>query len=801
MHNIINYRSINSSIFPLILLLIFSTTSSGIDKQRWIININYSTKLELELIKSKFDHFNHHPAKNLVILDVGKSEFDWLKNHRFSMKINEPKTANLNTNLAINSNAQNFVEVNNTKTTESIPGFSCYRTVEETFNTAESLVASYPNLAEWNDIGDSWEKTQNISEGYDIKVLKISNTAVTGDKPPLIVTSGIHAREYTNSELVTRFAEKLLNEYGENPDITWLVDHHEIHLILNSNPDGRKKAETGLSWRKNTNNNFCSNSNNRGIDLNRNFNFQWDCCGGSSTDPCSTSFRGPSSSSEPETQSIIDYLSLNFDDQRDDDLISVAPLDTVGVYLDIHSYGQVILSSWGFSSTPPPNGDGILSLARKFAYFNNYAPQLGSLGTVDGSTKDFAYGRFGVPGYTIELGTEFFEECDFFENSIVDSNIDTLIYAAKASRKPYTIPLGPDSTPYQLNIPHPLGANVSITAFTDDTRYTNGTGIEPTQTINAAEITINTPPWAPSASPISMQAVDGSYDDEQETVNANVNTGNLELGRNLVFIRAKDSEDNWGAVSSVYLDLIDPNIAPTILGTVSDINTGAPIQFAQIKINSYQIETDANGQYSLQLPVATYDMVVTIDGYLSEQESEITVINSQSSQHDFELVPLVNVYTEYVETGSNGWSADSSWAITNEKSASPTHSWADSPGSNYPDNADFSLTSPVINLIQLQDPILTFKHTYDFESGFDYGLLEISTDAGGNWQQVTSYNGRNTQWSSVELALPQLSNSNAMIRFRVTSDSSVNEDGWHIDDVIILAPFIDTGVIFSNGFE
>jgi len=73
--------------------------------------------------------------------------------------------------------------------------------------------------------------------------------------------ASIHAREYATAELVTRFGEYLVQSYGLDPDVTWLLDHHEVHLMLHSNPDGRKNAEIGLSWRKNTNNNYCANTN------------------------------------------------------------------------------------------------------------------------------------------------------------------------------------------------------------------------------------------------------------------------------------------------------------------------------------------------------------------------------------------------------------------------------------------------------------------------------------------------------------------------------------------------------------
>ncbi|GAB4579964.1 MAG: hypothetical protein Fur0022_27030 [Anaerolineales bacterium] len=165
----------------------------------------------------------------------------------------------------------------------TIPGFACYRTVEGTYETAEDIVTAHPTLAQWVDVGDSWEKL-NVggSPGYDMMVLVLTNQNVPGPKPKLYVTSSIHAREYTPAELMTRFAEMLVNGYGTDPDITWILDYHEIHLMLHANPDGRKWAESGQLWRKNTNNNYCANTTLRGADLNRNFYYQWGCCGGSS---------------------------------------------------------------------------------------------------------------------------------------------------------------------------------------------------------------------------------------------------------------------------------------------------------------------------------------------------------------------------------------------------------------------------------------------------------------------------------------------------------------------------------------
>jgi len=156
-------------------------------------------------------------------------------------------------------------------------------------------------------VGDSWDKLNaGGPTGYDLNVLKLTNSAIPGPKPDLMIISAIHAREYTTAETNTRFAEHLIANYGVDPDITWLLDYNEIHIMPQANPDGRKIAEGGQLWRKNTNpTNGCAGGN-YGIDLNRNSSFQWGGSG-SSSNVCSQTYRGPNPTSEPEVQAIQNY--------------------------------------------------------------------------------------------------------------------------------------------------------------------------------------------------------------------------------------------------------------------------------------------------------------------------------------------------------------------------------------------------------------------------------------------------------------------------------------------------------------
>jgi carboxypeptidase T len=245
---------------------------------------------------------------------------------------------------------------------QAIPGYACYETVEETYAAAQGFTASHPQLAQWLPVGSSWQKTVNQG-GYDIGVLKLTQQGTTGldgqPKPKLFIQSAMHAREYTTAPLSLAFARWLLEGYGTNADATWLLDHHEVHLMLHVNPDGRKRAEAGLSWRKNTNTAYCGpTSNSRGADLNRNFSFGWNSTNGqgSSGNTCSLTYRGPAPSSEPETRAVEAYVRSLWPDRRGPLPTDPAPADTSGIHIDLHSFSELVLWPWGNTATPAPNG-------------------------------------------------------------------------------------------------------------------------------------------------------------------------------------------------------------------------------------------------------------------------------------------------------------------------------------------------------------------------------------------------------------------------------------------------------------
>jgi len=658
--------------------------------------------------------------------------------------------------------------------TRGIGGFPCYRTVEETLDLITQFALTYPDLASWEEIGVSWERDQDAGNGYPITVLKLTNTNIAGPKPILFAMSAMHAREYTTAELNTRFAEYLLAAYDTDPDATWLLDHREIHLVLQANPDGRVIAEGGSLWRKNTHVG-CGAFNDRGVDLNRNFGYQWNCCGGSSGNPCSETYRGTSPYSEPESNAIHTYLTEIFPDQKGPNPGDPAPVDATGVFIDIHSFGNTILWPWGYDDLLPPN-PGLASLGRKMAYENGYTPQQAiDLYAVDGATDDNAYGTLGVAAYTFELGTSFFESCESFEDNVLSGGLQALIYAAKAAEAPYMLSKGPDMVNVSTYFE---GGSAILSAKADDGRRVDAAA----QPIAEAVYSFNYPTTRGAGQP--MTAVDGAFDQVAESVAATVDVSGLATGRYPIYFQARDSDGDWGALSSSWLFVPDPDTR--FEGTVRREGTNTPLE-ATIETVGYQTTSGPDGSFSLALHPGSFDFTVSAPDHGTVTVTDVTLDEGATLVQDIFLPPICTVFADDVEAGAGDWTAEGSWSPSSEDSVSGVLAWNDSPGGDYGNDMDAALTSPVLDLSEASEVMLSFQHRYNLETDYDYGYVEVTTD-GVFWTTVSDHNGI-VGWHQETLDLPQLAGAaQARIRFRLETDGSVQWDGWQIDDIVITVP-------------
>jgi hypothetical protein len=761
----------------------------------WVVRAYFDDKAQLATVTRRTEPWEVHHEQGYAVVEVAnRYEYSLLTGNGMRVSIDAQLTA-----LVRNPPA----------TLRSIPAFACYRTVEETFASIEQLVATHPTLASSIDIGDSWEKARNPALGHDLRVLRLSNAALAGPKPKAFIIGAIHAREYTTAETLMRFAEQLLARYAEDADVRWMLDHFELHLLPQANPDGRKKAETGLSWRKNVNENYCgATSNSRGADLNRNFPFEWGAHGGSSGAPCDSTFRGAAAASEPETAAIVGHLQSLFPDQRPPDLVTPAPSDTSGVFMDVHSYGELVLWPWSFGSAAAPNGAALATFGRRLGAINGYRPQQGiELYVTDGGTKDFSYGELGVAALSFELGSSFFQSCESFEADVLDRNIAALTYLLRNTRRPYLEPSGP-SIEGLLTAPVEVGEPVLLFGRANDTAFNQSNGSEAVQSVIAVDAFIERVPWSEPAQPdADAVAVDGNFDTASEEFLLDLGAADLAVGRHAIHLRARD-EGGSGPTFARFVDVVAPGSTAQLAGTVRDANSGAPLALpATVQLGEYgTLALPGTGSsYALRAPVGDYTLTVAAAGYAPWTATDIELATTTSYTQDVELLPICALFSDDASGGLTNFNAQSPWGIGTTQFVSAPAAFTDSPAGNYAANANTALSLVPLDLREVGNVRLKFQSRCDTESGFDRGRVEISTN-GSQWSELWSCSG-DSAWSTVDLDLGQLDDSaTAYIRFRFTSDTNVELDGWSIDDIVIEGTGPVCGgappdAMFADGFE
>ena len=414
-----------------------------------------------------------------------------------------------------------------------------YHTYQEMVTELQSLAETYPNLARLVDVGDSWEKTQGLAD-RDLWALKIrSEPEGTDTRPKVLFVAEMHARELATAEVALKLAAYLLENYGADADVTYLLDTREAWIIPLANPDGHIQAEAGWSWRKNTDdaNGTCPGGvppNSYGIDLNRNFPYYWGGIG-SSGDPCNAIYRGPEPLSEPEDQALATLIQAQ----------------GYTFLLSYHSYGRYILYPWGYTYDPPPDLDLYQAVARKMASYNGYTWGQSStaLYLTNGDLTDWAYGELGVLAFTVEIGTSFDPPYSAVEG-LWQENRNPALYILKIADDPAQA-YGPETTDVTLITASSI---LTLTATVSD--VDNGG-----QEIAAAEFFMDVLGDQGTGSPLTP--TDGAFDSSQEQVIATLPWPGP--GRHTLYLRGQDVEDHWGPVSVVFYTLY-PIFLPIVIG-------------------------------------------------------------------------------------------------------------------------------------------------------------------------------------------------------------------------------------------
>jgi len=233
-----------------------------------------------------------------------------------------------------------------------------FHTYDQMRNDFYAYAAAHPDIAQVVALGYS-------IENRELFAMKISdNVAVEEDEPEVVFWGNIHGNEYTGGELPYLYALYLCNEYGSNPAVTQRVNNNEIWCIPMINPDGRVHGQR---------------NNMNGVDLNRDFGYQWDGWGGSWYP-----------FSQIETRTVREFC-----------LASNITLSTT-----FHCSGDVVFYQWGYSPKVAPDYGVIFRVGQRYANAATYAFENSWADyETHGELLDFVYGSQGGLCYTVEVSS------------------------------------------------------------------------------------------------------------------------------------------------------------------------------------------------------------------------------------------------------------------------------------------------------------------------------------------------------------------------------------------------------------
>ncbi len=232
-------------------------------------------------------------------------------------------------------------------------------------------------------------------EGRNIMGIRITAPGDASNRKQVLWNGCQHAREWVAVMVPMFIIDELVSGWNNDSEIQSILETTEIIIVPIVNPDGYEYTyvEGGdRFWRKNRRNNSGSCE---GVDLNRNWGYEWNGGDSTSTSTCSDVYVGPSAFSEPESQAMRDLVNS---------------LPNLVSHIDFHSYSQLILEPLASSNNPPPRENIVKALSNEISdqifsvHGETYVAGTGGdlLYLADGVFPDWTTNN-GALSYTIEL--------------------------------------------------------------------------------------------------------------------------------------------------------------------------------------------------------------------------------------------------------------------------------------------------------------------------------------------------------------------------------------------------------------
>lgn len=238
---------------------------------------------------------------------------------------------------------------------------------------------------------------------------------------------------------------------------------------------------------------------------------------------------------------------------------------------------------------------------------------------------------------------------------------------------------------------------------------------------------------------------------------------------------------NYGTEPLSDLVISDPLPAGTSL-VPNSISNGGIIENGVVLWNVPLLEPDASfsGDFAIEVDA---DYLTTTDLIFDDLEGNL---DAWSVSHDPAFADI-DWFVDYYWT----YSGSASWFAYNLDQVSDQYLILNVPGS----------MPPAMEL--------SFWHYYDTETGYDGGVIEISTDNGATWNDLDSlvlengypyqllagtlnplagrpaFSGYSFDWIQTRVDLGPFAGQTVQIRFRFGTDEAIGYYGWLIDDILI----------------
>jgi len=532
-------------------------------------------------------------------------------------------------------------------------------------------------------------------EDRNVYYVRISNSPdEEQDKPKVLYTALTHAREPASLQQMLFQMWYLLENYDNDPEIQYLIDNMEMYFVPVVNPDGYVQCETthpngGSMHRKNMR---VNSDGSIGVDLNRNFGYEWGHDNsGSSSIPSQQTYRGTAPFSEPETQ-LQKELAETYDFK---------------LALNNHTFSDLLIYPWGYNDQLTPDGDIFIEYADYMTRENGYVygtcyETLGYY--ANGVSDDWFYGEQVTKDKVFAFTPEAGSPADGFWPAV--NRIEEICAG---------------HTHMNMGLARLALEYAELTDLSGDYIAERNAEIE-------FEI-INLGQSSPASYTVSLVPVSDNI---------------IEAGEPVSF------ED---------MEVLDEESASISMELQPYINTGEEITFILSLDNGAFAWNDTITKYYGQPEIVFYDPCENLDN----------------------------------------WTTDN-WGICTQHYYEAPSSIADSPGSNYENNAHETIViNEPFDLGEATVAWAEFHTRFAIEANWDYAQFLYSVDNKQNWIPLAGehtatggsnqdpgqpvYHGSQTQWVPEQVDLSHLAGEEEVwLKFRFVSDHIINDEGFYFDE-------------------